>query len=155
MPHPCTNLRAICPKSCYILFHIVPVLSTFLLPDSSCISQWAASCRRSISGQSYCPLCNKIVMWWALHLFRSQSPRVYCPLRIAGRYHIPIRSTATTNCRKISHTHQEYSHYEMQKDTSYPSGVQPPRIAGRCSLRQKQAPQPSLKAAGPARLNLT
>ena len=46
----------------------------------------------------------------------------------------------TTKCRKIPHTYQ---------------GVQPPQIAGKCSLRQKQAPQPSLKAAGPARLNLT
>ena len=94
------------------------------LPCNSRNSQWAASCRRGISVQSYCPLCNKIVLWWALPLFRRQSPRVYCPLRNAGRYHIPIRSTATTN-------------------------------AGRYSLGQKQAPQPSLKAAGPARLNLT
>ena len=116
MPHPCTNLRAICPKSCYILFHIVPVLSTFLLPDSSCISQWATTCPISISGQSYCPLCNKIVLWWALSLFRRQSPRVYCPLRNAERYIIPIRSTAATKCRKIPHTYQ---------------GVQPPRNAGR------------------------
>ena len=136
MPHPCTNLRAICPKSCYILFHIVPVLSTFLLPDSSCISQWAASYHRGISGQSYCPLCNKIVLWWALPLFRRQSPRVYCPPRIAGRYHIPIRSTATTNCRKISHTYQEYSNYELQKDTSYLSGS---TAATNCRMMQLEA----------------
>ena len=73
------------------------------LPCNSRNSQWAASCRRGISVQSYCPLCNKIVLWWALPLFRRQSPRVYCPLRNAERYLIPIR---------------EYSRHELQDDAA-------------------------------------